>query len=282
MSSEFGAHAAKEGSIPSSHDAILLAFETFRSELDDENDRRERIVKSSRDITIHSKRVIFLLHRLAISDLDDAGTREERKDYVEARKKLAEIQAIFRSLQPELQGERFWRHQNAISPGMQEYIEAVSFLHYLERGKMISYDGVLDSLRDEKGVLLCHLSLDDYLLGVSDLTGELMRFAITAISRRGGRTKARDVSDFVRGCKADFDGFTPYVKQLSKKQAVTSQSLLKIEDAAYAIAVRASEYGESDAMLADIVERCVRDVKTKGSVNYENESLLSERGEVYS
>lgn len=37
---------------------------------------------------------------------------------------------------------------------MQEYIEAVSFLHYLEKGKMISYEGVLDSLRDEDGVLV--------------------------------------------------------------------------------------------------------------------------------
>ena len=31
---------------------------------------------------------------------------------------------------------------------------------------------------------------------------------------------------------ADFDGFTPYVKQLSKKQSVTAQSLLKIEEGA--------------------------------------------------
>lgn len=98
-------------------------------------------------------------------------------------------------------------------------------------------------------------------MGVSDLTGELMRFAITAIARRGGRQKAGEVSDFVRHCKAgeymslslscrlriritltpflsdinpctDFDGFTPYVKNLGKKQAVTAQSLMKIEDGA--------------------------------------------------
>lgn len=46
------------------------------------------------------------------------------------------------------------------------------------------------------------LPLDDYLLGVSDLTGELMRFAINAISHRGGRAKAGEISDFVRNCKA--------------------------------------------------------------------------------
>ncbi len=46
------------------------------------------------------------------------------------------------------------------------------------------------------------LPLEDYLLGLSDLTGELMRFAIAAISRRGGRQKANEVCSFVRNCKA--------------------------------------------------------------------------------
>lgn len=46
------------------------------------------------------------------------------------------------------------------------------------------------------------LPLEDYLLGLADLTGELMRFAIAAIPRRGGRQKASDVCSFVRACKA--------------------------------------------------------------------------------
>ena len=75
-----------------------------------------------------------------------------------------------------------------------------------------------------------------------------MRYAISAISRRGGRTKAQDVCTFVRSCRAgqiasvshdtlcssqydvDFEGFTPYIRDLRKKQHVTSQSLEKIED----------------------------------------------------
>ena len=46
------------------------------------------------------------------------------------------------------------------------------------------------------------LTVSDYLLGLSDLTGELMRFAISGIARRGGRKKASEVCAFVRGCKA--------------------------------------------------------------------------------
>jgi len=41
----------------------------------------------------------------------------------------------------------------------------------------------------------------DYLLGVSDLTGEVMRFAIVAMSIKGGRKKAGEVCAFVRACQ---------------------------------------------------------------------------------
>jgi hypothetical protein len=36
---------------------FLPMFETFRSELDEHHDRRERIIKSSRDITAASKKM---------------------------------------------------------------------------------------------------------------------------------------------------------------------------------------------------------------------------------
>lgn len=43
--------------------AMQGLFEGFRAELDDYNDRRERLIKASRDVTTASKRLIFLLHR---------------------------------------------------------------------------------------------------------------------------------------------------------------------------------------------------------------------------
>jgi predicted translin family RNA/ssDNA-binding protein len=47
----------------------------------------------------------------------------------------------------------------------------------------------------------------DYILGVSDLTGELMRFAITSIGRQGMMSKANldkatEVCNFVRACRS--------------------------------------------------------------------------------
>ncbi|KAI0343955.1 Translin [Trametopsis cervina] len=241
---------------PTSRTAIVAAFETFREELDEHNDRRERLIKNSRDVTNLSKKVIFLLHRIMTEDGPNSKEESDRSRGVRAaaqgRKKLKEIQQLLASIREEVKGDRFWRYQRNVSPGVQEYIEALSFAHYLEFGSLISYKEVERSLSDEQGIPFFPLSLEDYLLGLSDLTGELMRYAISSISQRGGRTKASEVCTFVRDCSADFEVLSPHYKELRKKQAVTSQSLQKIENAAYAIVVRSSEYDLSPEMLGDI------------------------------
>ena len=103
-----------------------------------------------------------------------------------------------------------------------------------------------------------HLPYSEFILGLSDLTGELMRFAITSVATRGGKGRAQPVCDFVRGVKAgekviayprglnqlvlDFEGLTPYIRDLPKKQWVTGQSLRKIEEGKWTLEGNIHEY----------------------------------------
>ena len=43
---------------------VIQNFLTYRNELDSKHDRHEKLVKLSRDVTIESKRIIFLLHNI--------------------------------------------------------------------------------------------------------------------------------------------------------------------------------------------------------------------------
>ena len=130
-------------------------FERFRDELDEHNDRRERIIKASRDITAASKKAVFLLHRqMALPDADP------NKAAAAARPKLAEIQRMLAALKPELVGDTFWRYQQNVSPGLQEYIEALSFAHYLDTGALITFDDVQSSLSDNDGPVYSPLSAE--------------------------------------------------------------------------------------------------------------------------
>ncbi|KAF9243875.1 Translin [Melanogaster broomeanus] len=234
--------------------SVQIIFDQFRQEFDDENDRRERLIKASRDITNLSKKVIFLLHRIMNEDAQDIQ-QHAKYAYERGIDKLREVQETYATIKVELQGDLFWRHHRSVSPGLQEYVEALSFAHYLGHGTLVTFTQVQSTLSDSNGVPYFLLPEEDYLLGLSDLTGELMRFAISGIARKGGRTRALQVCNFVRECKSDFDRFTPFMKELRKKQIVTNQSLEKIEDAVYAIVVRSSEYDLPPEMVDDIISR---------------------------
>ncbi|KAF8624784.1 hypothetical protein AX15_005674 [Amanita polypyramis BW_CC] len=245
----------------SSKYSIIQIFEVFRAELDDYNDRRERLIKASRDVTNLSKKVIFFLHR-AVTEAASHDPAASRKAAQSSREKLREVQEIYAKMSVELEKDRYWHHQRQLSPGLQEYAEALSFAHYLEHGTLITFEQVQETLCDASGKPYFQLSVSDYLLGVSDLMGELMRYAISGISKRGGRQKASEVY---------FEKFTPNVHDLRKKQSVTAQSLEKIEDANYAIVVRGSEYDLPQEMLDDIVSRAVSTYHSVGFAQDEHE-----------
>ncbi|KAI5991565.1 Translin [Pisolithus albus] len=209
-------------------------FDDFKKEFDAQHDRREYLIKASRDITSLSKKVIFLLH-----------LRKSKRASESGMAKLREVQAIYAKIKVELQSDLFWRHHRAISPCLQEYVEAISFAWYLGHSTLVSFNQYFP------------LPLEDYLCGLSDLTGELMRLAISGIARRGGRDRARKICVVVRECKTELDKCAPHVREVRKKLAVAAESLAKIEDAVYATVIRTSEYDLSDEILDCIISRSV-------------------------
>ncbi|KTF75323.1 hypothetical protein cypCar_00034546 [Cyprinus carpio] len=147
--------------------------------------------------------------------------------------------------------------------GIQEYVEAVSFHHFIRHRTLISLEEVnarLVFIRENKGegevtwagpsVLTFQITPIDYLLGVADLTGELMRMCISSVGN-GDIDTPFQLSGFLRQIH---DGFSyigntgPY--EVSKKLHTLRQSLGKVEDACYTLRVRGSEIPKH--MLADV------------------------------
>lgn len=54
----------EENTQENSNNPFIEEFLKYQKELDNKHDRHERLVKLSRDITIESKRIIFLLHNI--------------------------------------------------------------------------------------------------------------------------------------------------------------------------------------------------------------------------
>jgi predicted translin family RNA/ssDNA-binding protein len=104
----------------------------------------------NRDVSVASKKVIFLLQRILNETSDDDRALSLRAA-TEAKKKLAEIRGMLSKITHELDGFRFWRYAHNLSGGLQEYIEALSFAHYIEHGTLVSYEQVQATLCHHTG-----------------------------------------------------------------------------------------------------------------------------------
>nr|GMD27383.1 translin-associated protein X isoform X1 [Ipomoea batatas] len=204
------------------------------------NEKRERVVKASRDITMNSKKVIFQVHRMS---------KDNREEVLEkAEKDLDAVTAQYVSrLVKELQGTDFWKLRRAYSPGVvQEYVEAATLCHFCKAGTLISLDELNANLTplSDPSIEPLQINILDYLLGLADLTGELMRMAIGRISD-GEVEFAHKICNFVREIHRELTLVAPLMEDSSDmktKMDTMLQSVMKIENACFSVHVRGSEF----------------------------------------
>ncbi|KAK9059983.1 hypothetical protein SSX86_020687 [Deinandra increscens subsp. villosa] len=229
--------ATEAAATPSS--SMKDSFSKYAEYLNQFNDKRERVVKASRDITINSKKVIFQVHRISKNNKDEVLEKAEKdlstvKDQHVAR------------LVKELQGSDFWKLRRAYSPGIQEYVEAATLCKFCTAGTLLKLDemnSMLLPLSDPSCEPL-QINVLDYILGLADLTGELMRLAIGRISD-GELEYAEKICRFVREIYRELTLVAPNMDDSSDmrtKMDVMLQSVMKIENACFSVHVRGSEY----------------------------------------
>lgn len=272
---------------PTATGPYIDMFQEYRKELDEKHDRHERIVKLSRDCTIHSKRIIYTLHRVSGSDAQERG-----KILSEAEEKLrADVLPRLKSIALEMKGLDPQLHHYAYAPGVEEFIEALTYLEYLKTCRLISPEEIVrdyltfevepapasteqngkdhsesdvsnvpevaevektDREKEEaEPVKVIQFPLDplDFVLGVADLTGELMRLGINSIGC-GEHDRPFDLLPFMRALYCGFHSIGPRSKNMSKKMGILRASLAKVENVCYTLKIRGSEVPKQ--MLADM------------------------------
>lgn len=96
------------------------------------------------------------------------------------------IEDRYKNIAADLQGLNAYRYSHNITGGNQEFMEALSFQHYLETQSLISYNEAkarIAAMSGEAGPI--SFTPEDYILGVCDMTGELMRFSVTSMATNG-------------------------------------------------------------------------------------------------
>ncbi|RKF62104.1 Translin-associated protein X [Erysiphe neolycopersici] len=230
---------------PEQTSPFMPMFEVFRDNLDRHHDARERVIKASRDITAVSKKIIFALQR--IRNLKEDIPSKIASDIQDKQKT---VRNYFESIVPDVLGVNTWRYHPQISPGLQEFVEAVSLEHYLRNQSLISLEEAVELL--PPGI---NLTADDYILGIFDLVGELMRFAITNMATtrklpasKSGEGVDRDILADLRQLRRKFEELdtdsrsgTWLTKELPNKMNTMKESIQKVETAVCGLTIQGQE-----------------------------------------
>jgi predicted translin family RNA/ssDNA-binding protein len=232
-------------------------FTTLQANLDAHHTRRENIIKASRDMTSNAKKIIFTLQRTG------------------APPTASTLNPLYGNIQTALLAVRknmphaidVWRYRGQVSPGMQELVEALLFKVYLsEQGRVMGLEetsqaikDILDKLDDESmddgkdGEALV-LTLEDYILGLLDFTGEVMKYCITTLAHNAhtdsSTSAAAEASvtnslNTLRSIQAHISSLTvsdnSFAKEHHQKLKVLDSSVKKVENAMYSLAMQKAE-----------------------------------------
>ena len=125
-------------------------FKSHATFLDKRHDKREKLVKLSRDITIESKRIIFLLHRIkklpsvesnnicedsSVSqddDVCDKNIEETNRIFEEAEERLNTLESdLWREVANELEDEDDFLYLRSYTGGKYFYLAGISAFRWM-------------------------------------------------------------------------------------------------------------------------------------------------------
>jgi translin len=185
----------------------LPDFKELRKDMELLDIKREELFDKSRGVIKLSKTVIYAV---------------QRNDLASASKYAAEIKKAMDVLRKVAKNNPY--ANGNIKAAAQEYVEALCFLEYSLSKKILTKKDL-------------DVSTEEYLLGLCDLSGELVRKAINA-SIKGDFSTSLEIKEVVAGLYAELMLFDFRNSELRKKFDGIKYDLRKLEDLALAIRMK--------------------------------------------
>lgn len=112
-------------------------------------------------------------------------------------------------------------------------------------------EGCSKSLDLGQNMVVC-VPPSEYILGVADLTGEMMRRAINSVGA-GDLDRPFEICNFLQEIEAAYASLGNANREVNRKLYTLRQSLRKVETACYTLKVRGSEIPKH--MLVDMISK---------------------------
>jgi len=180
-------------------------FNRIREEMHKLDLRREELIQLSREIITISKQIIYAAQRNDMGAADSA--------IKDIKNKVSKLKKI-----------KIHTDTNIISVAFQEYVEAICFYEFV-KSKRIPTKASLG------------VSAEDYLSGLCDLTGELVRKAVYDVIHKN-YDEAEKIKELVHDIYGEFLKLHLRNGELRKKSDSIKWNLKKLEEVMYDISMR--------------------------------------------
>jgi len=180
-------------------------FSKLREEIHKSDIKREEIIQTSREIITLSKQIIY------------SAQRNDLKESALAVKKIKEKVKKLRKI-------NITTDTNINYVAFQEYVEAIAFYEFV-KSKKIPTKSSLD------------VSAEDYLAGLCDLTGELVRKAVYDVIHKKF-DEAERIKELVHDIYGEFLKLNLRNGELRKKSDAIKWNLKKLEEVMYDISMK--------------------------------------------
>ncbi|KAJ6234515.1 translin and translin associated protein x [Anaeramoeba flamelloides] len=226
---------------------IHSLFTEIEKEFTHELDLDQKIRNSSYSVTTFSKRMIFTLHRLS-NPSDNQKAVMKRAGTIESEC-LENLQNLMKLVLES--PDYYWKYQYRITQGMQEFLEALSFKHWLETKEVITLEQInkklaFDFLKEETFLITAM----DYVGGIADLTGELMRFATDSYAKGNHQILDKILETMKKVYKDTQEALGINSLKMWNKLSVMGNSIEKVENLCYLRKLRLSN---SDQKIAELL-----------------------------
>ncbi len=184
-------------------------FEKVRKEIEAFDAERENLIGKSNKFIKLTKQVIYCLHR------------EEIK---EAEALVRQMKSEFRAISESIKKHPGLYYSGVYKIIVQEYVEAISYYNFLKEQKLIDYS-------------VLKIDPEHYLLGLCDLTGELVRKAVNS-AIKGDYETALKIKEFVSQIYGEFIKIDLRNGEVRRKFDGIKYDLKKLEDLALDIKLK--------------------------------------------
>ena len=176
-------------------------FENMRKKYHEFDRKRETLIKGSRDLLKLSKLIIYAVHR---------------NDIKTAKTSIARIKKIHSTLKKLVSSDPVLGATGAYKVAVGEYAEALLYYHFIKENKIPTHAQL-------------KMNPENYLLGLCDLTGELVRKAVF-LAGKGKYAEVIKIKNNVDEIYGEILKFNLRNSDLRKKSDSIKYNLKKLED----------------------------------------------------